>query len=102
MKKLSFFALVCQMLLLVSCGQPKEKTASDSSIESENLPRIAIAGIAIESSTFSPARTLEEAFHARSGDAVLDYYPFMAKDSMDRNRAIWFPTIQGMLCQEEL
>ena len=95
MKKLSLFALVCQMLLFVSCGQPKDKTASDSVKDSKNLPRIAVAGIAIESSTFSPARTHEEAFHARSGDAVLDYYPFMAKDSMDRNRAIWFPTITG-------
>jgi len=42
------------------------------------LPRIAIAGLAIESSTFSPARTVEEEFHARTGDAVLESYPFLA------------------------
>ncbi len=95
MKKLSLFILVFQMILLSSCGQPKEKVSSDTVSESENLPKVAIAGIAIESSTFSPARTHEEAFHARSGDAVLDYYPFMSKDSTDRNRAIWFPTITG-------
>ena len=34
------------------------------------LPRIAIAGIAIESSTFSPARTDEAAFHAQYGEEV--------------------------------
>ncbi len=95
MKKLSLFVLVFQMMLLSSCNQAKEKTATDISSESENLPKVAIAGIAIESSTFSPARTHEEAFHARVGDPVLDYYPFMAKDSMDRNRAEWFPTITG-------
>ncbi len=95
MKKLSLLALVFQMILLASCAQPKEKATSDSIDESENIPRVAIAGIAIESSTFSPARTHEEAFHASVGDSILDYYPFMAKDSMYRNRALWFPTITG-------
>ncbi len=95
MKKLSLLVLVFEMILLSSCGQPKEKVSSDNDAKSENLPKVAIAGIAIESSTFSPARTEEEAFHARVGDAVLDYYPFMAKDSIDRNRAEWFPTITG-------
>ena len=33
-------------------------------------PRIAIAGLAIESSTFSPAQTNEEAFHAKYGQEV--------------------------------
>ena len=61
----------------------------------KDLPRVAIAGIAIESSTFSPALTEEEAFHAKSGNAVFEYYPFMASDSMNRARANWFPTIKG-------
>ena len=39
-------------------------------------PKIAIAGLAIESSTFSPAVTEVEAFLAREGEAVFDYYPF--------------------------
>jgi len=62
MKKLSFFALVCQMLLLVSCGQPKEKAASDSSIESKNLPRIAIAGIAIGQVLFHLPELMKKRF----------------------------------------
>jgi len=84
-----------QMVFLSSCTQSKSKATSSNSNESGNLPRVAVAGIAIESSTFSPARTHEEAFHARIGDAVLNYYPFMEKDSMIRNRAKWFPTLTG-------
>ena len=59
------------------------------------LPRIAIAGIAIESSTFSPARTHEDAFHADVGEEVFGKYPFLAPDSLNRGRAEWFPTLQG-------
>jgi len=59
------------------------------------LPRIAIAGLGIESSTFSPALTDEAAFHARYGDDVFATYPFMAADSPLRGRAIWIPTVVG-------
>lgn len=37
----------------------------------KHLPRIAVAGIAIESSTFSPEQTDEAAFHAHYGKDVL-------------------------------
>lgn len=37
-------------------------------------PTIAIAGLAIETSTFSPARTLAPAFHARRGTADITAY----------------------------
>ena len=83
--------LLFQFLLLISCGKSKEVSSEGDALVNEKLPRVAIAGIAIESSTFSPALTEEEAFHARTGDAVLDYYPFMHKDSADRGRANWFP-----------
>ena len=63
--------------------------------QDKELPRVAIAGIAIESSTFSPARTHEEAFHADVGEEVLGKYPFLSADSLDRKRALWFPTLQG-------
>jgi microcystin degradation protein MlrC len=59
------------------------------------LPRIAIAGLAIESSTFSPARTHAEAFHARRGEEVFEFYPFLAGDAPMRGRAVWFPTLRG-------
>jgi microcystin degradation protein MlrC len=64
--------------------------------ESENkLPRIAIAGLAIESSTFSPALTHEEAFKARVDEDVFTFYPFLAQDSINRKRAEWIPTLRA-------
>ncbi len=59
------------------------------------LPRIAIAGLAIESSTFSPALTDEEAFHAKYGAEVFSLYPFLSADSPLRQRAVWIPTLVG-------
>ncbi|HEV9038584.1 MAG TPA: M81 family metallopeptidase, partial [Puia sp.] len=61
----------------------------------KSLPRIAIAGLGIESSTFSPALTDEAAFHAQYDTAVFGIYPFMAKDSPLRGRAVWIPAIVG-------
>lgn len=57
------------------------------------LPRIAIAGIAIESSTFSPAKTDEAAFHAKYGVDAYSSYPFLAVDSPLRHKAVWLPAI---------
>ena len=84
------FFISCLLLIttLYSCDK-KEKTTENA------LPRVAIAGIAIESSTFSPARSHEEAFHADVGEAVFNKYPFLSQDSVDRKRAQWFPTLQG-------
>jgi len=59
------------------------------------LPRIAIAGLGIESSTFSPAQTGEAAFHAKTGAAVLTNYPFLAEAAPLRARAIWIPALVG-------
>ena len=58
-------------------------------------PRIAIAGLAIESSTFSPALTNEEAFHAKYGQEVFTSYPFLANDKPLRLAANWIPTLIG-------
>ena len=59
------------------------------------LPRIAIAGLGIESSTFSPALTNEAAFHAKYGADIFSIYPFFSADSSLRKRAVWVPTIDG-------
>jgi len=81
-----FVFIFCLLVLTTSCSSNKsEKT----------LPRIAIAGLAIESSTFSPALTHEEAFKARVDTAVFSSYPFLAKDSILRKSANWFPTLQA-------
>ncbi|TRX66245.1 M81 family metallopeptidase [Carboxylicivirga sp. M1479] len=71
------------LLALVSC-QPET-----------SLPRIAVAGLAIESSTFSPAITHEDAFHTLYGADVLKYYPFLRDGSKARQQAIWFPTLKA-------
>ena len=88
MKKtlLSFIVIVT----FFSCKQAKDQAQGDAT-----LPRIAIAGLAIESSTFSPALTHEEAFHARLSDDVFSFYPFLSPDSLNRKRAQWVPTLRA-------
>ncbi len=83
----NYFALIVLVLMIVSCSNP--------TTDQQALPRIAIAGIAIESSTFSPAQTHEEAFHAQVDSNVFSYYPFLAQDSLHRKRATWIPTLYG-------
>lgn len=84
MKRLPFFISVLFLAVLLAC-QPKEKA----------LPRVAIAGLAIESSTFSPAQSDITAFRARRGDEIFSYYPFLQEDAPDRQRAEYFPTLRG-------
>ena len=83
-----FFSLTLRALLiaavLVSCTENKKP-----------LPRVAIAGLAIESSTFSPAVSTEEAFKTRYGEDVFTYYPFFEADSGIIDRAEWLPTLRG-------
>lgn len=75
--------------------QPTDRQNGKTSHQENELPRIAIAGLAIESSTFSPAFTHEEAFHAKMNEEVLNYYPFLSPDAPNRKRANWFPTLKG-------
>lgn len=58
-------------------------------------PRIGIAGIAIESSTFSPHISGDEAFTVRRGDELMNYYPFLAEGSELRVAADWVPLMQS-------
>ena len=76
---LLFFVLI----ILFSCQPTPLKT------------KIAIAGLAIESSTFSPAKTEASAFLARQGEKVFDYYPFLSEESPQRKAADWAPTLRG-------
>lgn len=77
-------------LFLISCGEKQSKSET-----THELPRIAITGIAIESSTFSPALTHEEAFHPKVGEEIFNSYPFFHPDSLNRKRAHWIPTFRG-------
>jgi microcystin degradation protein MlrC len=89
-KHLSFLIISCGLIVCSSIVQPTQ-----SNPLKKPLPRIAIAGLAIESSTFSPALTDEAAFHAKYGADVFSSYPFLSVDSPLRQRAIWIPTIVG-------
>lgn len=68
---------------------------SDNRPKVKPLPRVAICGLGIESSTFSPALTDEAAFHAKYGAEVFSSYPFMAADSPLRKSAVWVPALVG-------
>ena len=89
MKK-SIYYIVLVAFLILNCKQKEENQKSKT-----ELPRIAIAGIGIESSTFSPAQSNEADFHARIGDSIFGRYPFFAENSDIRKRAEWIPTLLG-------
>ncbi len=82
MKKIIFIFTVVA-LLVTGC----KSTKSD-------LPRVAIAGIAIECSTFSPAISDSAAFPLRIGDSIFSYYNFFVPDSGVVQRAEWVPTLR--------
>lgn len=88
MKKLLFGIVITTMVFLFSCNRKNNG-------QNENLPRVAICGLAIESSTFSPAQSGVEAFRTRRGQEVFTYYPFLADTAADRKRATWFPALRG-------
>jgi microcystin degradation protein MlrC len=87
MKQLSCLLILCSLIVSFAIAQPNPPV--------KRLPRIAIAGLGIESSTFSPALSDEAAFHAKYGAAIFSIYPFWAPDSSVRKAAVWIPTIDG-------
>lgn len=58
-------------------------------------PLLAVAGLGIESSTFSPARTSARDFHVWRGEAALERYPFLADDGEPAARARWRGALVG-------
>ena len=86
MKRRLLQAVVCA-IVLSGCGSDAGREPSTVA----QLPRIAIAGLAIESSTFSPARSNEAAFRVKRGDEVFTSYPFYAPGSPLMSRADYFP-----------
>ena len=58
-------------------------------------PRVGIAGISIESSTFSPHRSGDEAFTIREGAELLGWYPFLGSGDALREAAEWVPVYHG-------
>ncbi len=58
-------------------------------------PRVGIAGIAIESSTFSPHISGDEAFTERRGEELMAYYGFLNPGDELREAADWVPLVQA-------
>jgi microcystin degradation protein MlrC len=88
MKKFRFILISGLLILGFACSPGTKKENSD-------LPRVAICGLAIESSTFSPLVSHTEAFRIRRGDEIFSYYPFLDENSENRKLAEWFPTLRG-------
>lgn len=82
--KFRFFLTACLVLAVV---------LQACSSKSEQLPRVAIVGIGVECSTFSPARTTLDMFKPKYGEDVLQWYPFYREDSTYATRAQWFPAM---------
>jgi len=80
MKKLFLLLSFCLSALLAVAQQ-------------KPLPRIGIAGISIECSTFSPAVTPLSAFRQREGVALLRSYPYLNQDSTMGKGAVWLPAM---------
>lgn len=64
-----------------------------SMAQTKKLPRVGIAGISIECSTFSPAQSTESAFRSRSGEQLLKGYRFLSPDSVLGQKAVWLPAM---------
>lgn len=78
MKKLKLLLLI--ILTSLSC-------------DSIEKPRIGIAGIWIESSSFSPSRTTINDFKIKKNNEIFSSYTFFDKSYMDK--ANWFPTMRA-------
>lgn len=79
--------LALAVIAMASCSSTNQQPV--------DFPRIAIAGLGIESSTFSPALSHEDAFRVREGKAILESYPFLETDTAKYNRVQWFPALVG-------
>ena len=85
--------IVLVMLLFQGCTDVNDRRSSSD--PTDGRPRIAIAGIAIESSTFSPAQTTLDGFRVRRGEEIFESYGFLSEGAPARDRAIWLPTLRG-------
>ena len=96
MRQFYLSLLSCFLLLQVAIAahRPQGQFAFDRHL-TKTHPKIAIAGLGIESSTFSPALTDEAAFHAAYGPDVFKLYPFLAENAPMRQRAAWVPILVG-------
>ncbi|KAB5570104.1 hypothetical protein GE09DRAFT_957042 [Coniochaeta sp. 2T2.1] len=64
-------------------------------MSSSRKPVIAIAGLACETSTFTPSRTDAAAFHPERGDEVMARYPFLHPSTQLGSSASWRGILTG-------
>ncbi len=84
MSKINYLLLSLTLLILSACNE-----------ETKQLPRIAIVGIGVECSTFSPAVTTLTNFNPRYGDDIIKGYPFFKEDTTLIKRADWYPAMMA-------
>jgi len=89
------FSLIILCAFIAGCSKSANNKKIANNLQTDELPRIAIAGLSIESSTFSPALTNLEDFSAYKGDDIFEAFPFLSPDSINRKRAIWIPTLRA-------
>lgn len=58
-------------------------------------PVIAVAGLACETSTFTPSRTLAPAFHPKRGNEIFDKHVFIAPGTLLGDAAAWKGALIG-------
>ncbi len=80
---------VCTKAILTACMLVMAAACQHQS----SKPRIAIVGVGVECSTFSPARTTLDMFRPKYGDEILQSYPFFREDTTLINRAEWVPAL---------
>ncbi len=80
--KRALFLMITALLFVVGCTEKPK-------------PRVGVVGIAIECSTFSPARTSKDMFRVFRGDEMYRLYPFLSEDSTLRQQAEWLPVMMS-------
>ena len=68
---------------------------SSTSIQMIERPVIAIAGIACETSTFTPSKTLAPAFYPKRGGEIIEKYSFINQDTHLGKIADWHGALIG-------
>lgn len=82
------------IVLGMSATMPETKTAQDDAAKSgEKRPRIAVVGMSLEASVYSPARTRIDMFARRNGQEIIDEYGFLASGTPIGDAAEWVPLV---------
>ncbi|MBT32576.1 MAG: microcystin degradation protein MlrC [Thalassobius sp.] len=93
MKIILYYTTIFYLFALAACTSSNSGDNSAQDADGGKKPKVAIAGIAIESSTFSPALSYEDAFRKSVGEEMYKNYPFLKEDGPHLKRAEWYPAM---------